>query len=448
MNYKHTTVKHSLEGLSPLEFVSELEEEGYTSLYSKLVQHLYGFLKRENPFDKYPNIKIITDRRLRYSEVVRLREIYGGYFLPDGPLPIFSSFGDLFKYKKNGDITYCIYDGSDETEKNLWFSCWSEKDLSLDEPLENFITTVFKVIGCDKSLQEIIGSDTFESAHNIVLGELVDYNLNEYSFSERRSVFDLLSREDVRNTLIDLSKKGNILLSDFLETVENKDKERKLLDFLVGQELLKKELIVICKETGQWWNITIPSIEKLKEIEELNLTCASCGSKISDEKIDELYKITDRAKQLVSGSKWMIGKVVNELIKYNVRENDIYVNITLNGEEIDIICFYLANILVFELKDREFGLGDAYRFHGKVSRLTEKLERRSIYPVIISTKTIASEANKLLEEVTSRRPINYTLIDSLESINQIKSELLDKIINDVINSRISNTKSKFPGILL
>ena len=452
MNYKHITLTYSIEGLDPSILITDLKKEGYESLFSNMIVTYTDFLKRKNPFDNYKEIRIIDRDDIKPRDFVSLMEGVFEYTARTYRYSMIAqtdiSFGDVFRYKDD-NITYCLYDNSSLEEKNLWFACWTDNDIDLTEPLDHFVTIFLKIMGCEKNLDEILSSDTFEVTHNKIIEELNEYNLKEASFSEKKSTFEILSDNEIRNILIELNKKGNILISDYLENIkekEEKERKRKIMNFLVGQGLLNKELIVICKETGQWWNVTIPSIEKLKEIEKLDLTCTTCGSKISDEKIDELFKISEIGKKLVSGSYWMVGKVVNELLKYNVKEKDVFVNITINGEEIDIILLYLGEIVVFELKDKEFGLGDAYKFHGKISRLNEKTPNRAIYPIVITTKSVASEAKKLLKEVTQRG--EYKFIESLESINQVKTEVFNNIMQMVITLRINKTKSKFPGFLL
>ena len=186
----------------------------------------------------------------------------------------------------------------------------------------------------------------------------------------------------------------------------------------------------------------------MKEIEKLQLTCTSCGAKINDERIDELFKISEYGKTLIEGSYWMVGKIVKELIKSQVRENDIYINVTLDSEEIDIIFFHMGNIIAMELKDREFGLGDAYKFHGKVSRLIEKT-KRVIYPVIVTTKNVASEAQKLLNEVMlGRSRSNYVLIETLDEFDDKLIDLFETMIMSSITTRITEIKHVFPAILI
>ena len=459
MRYKQITINFSLKGLSSSEIISEFEKEGYKALFSNLMKAQNEFLGLEDPFRMYDERKLqVTTAKsaediLAYGyDVVRASEMYTrrrlGEILsiPTELVRRALQFGDLFRREKYPDVIFCLYEyGEDE----IWFACWTTEGIELDELLDSFITTFFKVVGCEKPLEEIISSDTFGLAHTGMFDELKEYNLKEAALKEKRTTLEILSNEQFREILVEMSKKGNVLLSDYLSSYKGKERERKKknLNFLIGQGFLTKALIVICTKTGQWWNVTVPSMERLKEIEDLGITCTSCGAGISKEKIDELYKISEKGKEMISGSYWMVERVVSELQKIGLREEDIFINVTHNGEEIDVVAFYMAQLVVFELKDREFGLGDAYRFHGKISRLREKAPRRSIYPIIATTKTVASEAKRLLEEVIVRET-QYKFVEGLESLGNLRTEVFDDIVKQVISERMNNVQRRFPCFLL
>jgi len=455
LKYKHVTIKHSMEGLSPLRIISELGKEGYSALHSSLARTFCNFLELKDPFKTYKKIayakESVDSTDFRVLDYYYVQRYYTDRPDRSSGQVLFSSFGDFFKHRKDPEITFLLYEHpSSIAEKTIWFCCWTEKEIELDEPLERFIITFFKVIGCEKPLEEIAFSDTFSRTHSKMIEELKEYNLNKASFREKKSSLEVLSDEQVRTLLIELNKKGNVLLSDFLAKYRGKEKERKkkILRFLTGQKFLTKELIIICKKTGQWWNVTIPSREKMKEIEDLGITCTTCGAKVSEERVDEFYRISNKGKRLVSGSCWMVGQIVRDLVKNGVRDEDIFVNVTYNGEEIDIMAFYLARIIVLELKDREFGLGDAYRYHGKISRLIEKAHgRRDVYPIVVTTETVASEARRLLHEVV-KNETKYVFVEGLESFNSVFRDVLNKITLEIISNEMRIVRNKFPGTLL
>jgi hypothetical protein len=376
------------------------------------------------------------------------------------------SFGELFKHEKYPNLIFALddesndLDESDEQRTRIWLSCWSTDEIdgtNLEEPINHFLTSVLKTCGCDKSAETILESDTFSLTHSKMVQKLDDYNLKQASFEEKKSLFELISDVKIRDILIEFNRKNNMLLSEFIEnSKEDKDSIERKLNFLSGQGLLEKNLIVICKKTNQWWNMTIPSLTMLKELEKSGVTCTSCGAKITDERIDNLFKISERGAKLVNGSYWMVGKVVDVLSKLGVRDEDIFADVRYNGEQIDIMALYLSRWLVFELKDREFGLGDAYKFHGKISRLSQKTDS-SIVPIIITTKTVAAEARKLLSEVAPYQNYRYRYVPRhrdyifVEGLKQVKPEIqkwTDTRKLELSGERIESVKSKFPARII
>jgi hypothetical protein len=366
------------------------------------------------------------------------------------------SFGELFGHKKYPNLIFALIDTSDIVPET-WFSCWNKEgshEQNLGEALDFFVTTVLKIGGCDKSVDEIKRSDTFSQSHRKTLKKLEEYNLKQASLEEKKALFELISDQKIREILIEFNKKNNILLSDFVSnmTSEDKDDAERKLNFLSGQKLLDKSLVVICKKTNQWWNMTVPSLNMLQELEKAGVTCTSCGARITDEKVDSLFRISQIGNKLVTGSYWMMGRIVEILRDLGLREEEIFVDIGYNGEQIDILAFAFSRIIVFELKDREFGLGDAYKFHGKVSRLKEKT-KESVIPIVITTKTVAAEARKLLSEVESSRHYRYRQLEDsgylcVEGLDKVEAEmrkLFDEQIRETISARTRAVLSRFPA---
>jgi len=465
-----------LDGLSPQKLVSDMAKEGFDPLYTNLVPTFCSFLGRKNPFDEYQQIKAKGaseegTARIAFPSkgiVAGDGEIYAAtralrYMVSDGRFvesETLSSFGELFAHKKYPDLVFALADTSQissDAEFETWFSCWNKEgshDRDIGEALDFFVTTVLKISGCDKSVEEIINSDTFSLSHQRILEKLGEYNLKQASLEEKKNLFELISDPKTRDILIEFNRKNNILLSDFVSNMnpDDRDAAERRLNFLSGQGLLDKSLVVICKKTNQWWNMTIPSLNMLQELEKAGATCTSCGSKITDEKVDSLFRISQTGSKLVSGSYWMMGKVVEILRKSGLREKDIFVSIGYDGEEIDILALAFSKSIVFELKDREFGLGDAYKFHGKVSRLKEKIGD-DVIPIVITTKIVAAEARKLLSEVASNKRYgymelggsDYLFIEGLEQVEPEIRKLFDDIIGKTIGDRTETVTSRFPA---
>ena len=459
MRYCHVTLDWSLEGQNPKKLITEAEKEGFVPLYSKIASNICQFFNKDDVFDRYNKIQAKFSRNSKFSESPE--NIYFHNYRGEPSLP---SFGDLFRNKAFPELIFSLVDDSGDferyspkalSEKNdsTWFACWATGEKCLTdkkEALVAFINTILRISGCDKSADSMQSSDTCSKSHQETIDNLKDYNLKQAAFKENRHLFELISQTKIKDILIEFSKKSNILLSDFAKGMseEKRDEAERNLNFMSGQGLLEKSLIVICKQKNVWWNMTIPSLTMLKELEKAAVTCTSCGAKITDEKVDTLFKISEKGTKLVAGSYWMVGKVVDILRRLDFRDEDIFSSVNYGGDELDIVALTMGRIFVFELKDREFNLGDAYKFHSKVSRLKEKSANTRLYPIVFTTKSIADEARKLLQEVfdsNNRNSVKYVMVEGLENVESEIKKLQDTAINSYIDTRVRDVISRFPA---
>ncbi|HER40321.1 MAG TPA: hypothetical protein ENO10_03785, partial [Salinimicrobium catena] len=74
----------------------------------------------------------------------------------------------------------------------------------------------------------------------------------------------------------------------------------------------------------------------------------------------EGYSVTDLGKLMASGSHWMTVWVTDLLMKLGIPEQAILWNIFEHGEEVDLLVEFLEQLWILELKDKEFGSGNAY----------------------------------------------------------------------------------------
>jgi hypothetical protein len=190
----------------------------------------------------------------------------------------------------------------------------------------------------------------------------------------------------------------------------------KLVDELLAEQLLRKEYLVLCRKDSR----TLCQVENLADLGTVSggkLTCATCGRKFSEEIVLEIYAGTDAGKRLMTSSRWMTVWLTDLLIQAGVARETIEWSATAGEDEIDIMTDALGLRLFFELKDREFGLGDAYPFAYRVDRYGGSLG------VVVSTDKIAEEAEKFFQEQRSKSSVS---IDTLAGDN-IQSGLRDLI---------------------
>lgn len=177
--------------------------------------------------------------------------------------------------------------------------------------------------------------------------------------------------------------------------------------------LIRQEYLVLCRKD----NRTICTTDAPNELESgpgLRLTCPTCQRAFKDELLQEIHVITDAARVLLSGSRWMSIWITDLLVAAGLRLDTIHWNMEVGGDELDIMTDALGSRVFFELKDREFGLGDSYPFAYRVSRYG------GTFGIVATTDRVAEDAKKFFGE--QARSIDAQIV-TLEGVAGIQSRI-------------------------
>ena len=148
--------------------------------------------------------------------------------------------------------------------------------------------------------------------------------------------------------------------------------------------------------------------------------------------VQEIIALTETGRAMLAGSHWMTIWITELLQKAGVSLDDISWNAVAGEDELDIVVNIGGTRAFFELKDREFGLGDAYPFAARVSRYGGDIG------VVISTNRIADEAKSFL---TEQRPgvatIPFYMIEDVPSAGKEISSLVNRLSQAAIRRRVA-----------
>jgi hypothetical protein len=224
----------------------------------------------------------------------------------------------------------------------------------------------------------------------------------------------LLVSQPSRTFLLRLAQVGKVRSTDSAA-----DTQQVPLHDLLSHGMLRREFLILCRKD----NRTICSIETPAELESAlgtALTCTVCGRPFKDELIQEIHAITDFGKKLLSGSRWMTVWITDLLIASGLPKAAIGWNPEASGEELDIMTDALGPRVFFELKDREFGLGDSYPFAYRVSRYG------GTFGVVVTTERVADEAKKFFQEQSGSLAAQIQTVEGLQSIETGIASLVDQ----------------------
>ncbi|MCL6558266.1 MAG: hypothetical protein K6U74_05595 [Firmicutes bacterium] len=202
---------------------------------------------------------------------------------------------------------------------------------------------------------------------------------------EELQAAQVLSSKVEREMLIELSQAGFVREQDVLGS-KAKDEIRTALENLLKAGLLNVEHLLECKRTGT----RLTRLRDLQQLQDTNvgtLICPSCGSNFSQELPSKGYSLSDLGRKMSRQSYWMTVWVTDMLTKLGVPQDAILWNVSESGEEVDLL---MDQLWIFELKDREFGSGDAYPLNYRQVRY------RVNKAIIVTTERVSRDAKRVL----------------------------------------------------
>jgi hypothetical protein len=238
----------------------------------------------------------------------------------------------------------------------------------------------------------------------------------------------LLCQKDARILATAIkSSLGGLILSD----VERQLKHDKisdvagLLDKLHRSGLISSEYVVVCARNSN----QVARVADVKVVEEMSrkgVRCG-CGRKLVDERREEAVAITDFGRELLDKSTWMSVLLVDELRGVGVSDDRIMIEYSSGGDEMDCIADINGELILFELKDKEFSLREAYSFGAKVGLVRPK------HPVIVTTERVGGDAKEHFQKAqlagasrgVMRDPDQAKPIRFIEGIDNLRSGLED-----------------------
>jgi hypothetical protein len=247
-----------------------------------------------------------------------------------------------------------------------------------------------------------------------------------YTAEESRAAQMLVSSQ-TRNFLLRLAQVGKARSIDTASEV-NEGLTKPLLEL----GLIRREFLVICRLDSH----TICALQDREEIDSSRGTsfiCTACSRPFKDELVQEIFALTDLGKRLLTGSRWMTIWITDLLITSGIEQDQIAWNPAAGEDELDIMTDALGPRVFFELKDREFGLGDAYPFAYRVTRYG------GTFGVVVSMDCVADEAKKFFAE---QRPNMGARIETLEGPEIIKSGIVS-LVDRVSRTGVTQLMGEF-----
>jgi len=393
--------------------VSYLRSKGYPAMIRGMVTNIFSLVKLPEPHEDLLTKVLAGSTRLRYSYARRPGEFLGDLFITDDMLYVLN-------HVRIGLRTAVI--GYEKREEALQKFCVD---------IEEGIKTTFngrRVRGMKFKWQPLdsLYSRTFRHRYPAFEEffeeepehEIMKSRPSKPSYNSRDiEAANLLVNSDIRQFMLKLAQVRKMIKKDAINVAKKSDAIEQLL--LLG--LIQEEYLLTCKQ-DQHTICVIAHKNYLTQEPMISSRCDVCERTLSEENLQVIYTPTERGKRLIDGSLWMVIWITELLAENGINKQNIKWGLEANGEELDIMVEDFDSRLFFELKDREFGLGDAYPFTYRISRYEGKMG------IVVIMDKVSADAKRFLEGENVRRD-NPIVIQYLESRENIQKGI-NKIVEE------------------
>jgi hypothetical protein len=205
---------------------------------------------------------------------------------------------------------------------------------------------------------------------------------------EELSSARLLADRPIRTLALAVKSSGGLLIGDLPKQLPpgSRDRVDEIRSAILAAGLVSAEIVVICKTTHEQV-ARAPSADVINELSGRGVKCA-CGRPIGDERIEQALDITDLGRFLLDKSRWFSLLLLTELTRLGIPLDRILLDQQSGGDELDCVADISGELTFFELKDKEFSLGNAYSFGAKIGII------RPRYRVIVTTEHVGNDAKE------------------------------------------------------
>ena len=237
-----------------------------------------------------------------------------------------------------------------------------------------------------------------------------------------------LLQKDSRTLAVAIKSSRGLLGSDASRQLKEVERADSIIDALIEGGVATSELVIVCTTTGNQV-ARVADEDKISSLAEQGLRCA-CGKPIDEESPERLLSISSVGTLLLDKSRWMSVLIRDRLRQLGVPDTDILLECQLGTDEIDCIALISGEVAIFELKDKEFSIGNAYSFGAKVSIVKPE------HGIIVTTESVAKDVQSHFDRTHAVEPRRYAVERSNSNIfhyveGQGFLDALDPVVGDI-----------------
>lgn len=253
---------------------------------------------------------------------------------------------------------------------------------------------------------------------------------------EEESAALVLSDSLTRRVAIAVASSGGLLLTDLGTQLPRGDEAQApvITSRLREAGIVASDFVIICRRsTAQV--LRVPTREALADAAKAGVKCA-CGRDLNAERMEEALALSDLGRTMLDGSRWMSVVLMQCLRRMGIDYSAMLIEQKAGGDEMDCFADISGDLALFELKDKEFNLGNAYSFGAKIGI------HRPQQAIVVTTMHVGNDAKehfKRSQDAESestysgrRREIHY--IEGIQNLEQDLGTIVEAIFSfDAVN---------------
>lgn len=242
-----------------------------------------------------------------------------------------------------------------------------------------------------------------------------------------------LENANVREVASMVRRSGVMLAKELLKAKPDQASEIiRWVDQLLQVELLRQEYVVLCSKSGAHVN-RVESRDIIEQMAQLGVLC-SCGRPIAEEQVEGLLASDALLPKMLESDYWLTATVVRFLNALNVPSTHILVG-SVDSNDVQVFADVDGALLMFDLRDTEFGLPDAYTLGCKIALYRPQLA------FIVSTRGVAPEVKEHFKKVKPETQLMY-----VANLTQLESTT-KKVVEGIRSARVKSWLACFQELV-
>lgn len=250
--------------------------------------------------------------------------------------------------------------------------------------------------------------------------------------AEEQAGAEVLADSVARQAMLAIASAGGLLRSDLPKQLGADDRSRAadVIAALGDAGVIDSDLVIICRRDSTQV-ARVPNRAAIDAAAKAGVRCA-CGRPILEEQVEDALALSALGRRLLDGSRWMSLILLDRLHRLGIDYEQMLIEVKSGGDEMDCFVDISGELTLFELKDKEFSLGNAYSFGAKIGI------HRPEHSVVVTTSYVGNDAKEHFKrsrdagqeyDIRGRRstPTAVRYIEGLDNLARGLADLIDEV---------------------